>query len=298
MTSRAPALEVDDIRHKRRLAAKVMAENAQFTEPLPEFHFLPRHGLAQVAGIPSSPSATPHPAASPPPSPRGERWCCRCRTRLHYGARPTARRVRSTVMCRLFRQERSARPVLVIGRHRGLVLREAAVRIAAGAGALAAAPSVGAVPPEFKQDALEALAALRDSLLALASAFVGRPLGNVKLKLLINVVPDHVPCAGAAARCRGGGCARALRNLFVLARPLARGAERRKAQGLARPHEPLRTARHACEACPCPRAIGDPRLSALHHGVRETLPHYLGPSFAARFAIGDRWSSRLPAHRS
>jgi hypothetical protein len=84
------------------------------------------------------------------------------------------------------------------------------------------------------------------------------------------------------ARCRGvlapGTCkvSSALLALF------ARGAERRKTQGLARPLEPLRTARHACEACLGPLAIGDPRLSALHHGVRETLPHYLGPSFAAR----------------
>jgi hypothetical protein len=49
--SRTPALEVDDVRHERRLAAKVMAERAQFTEPLPELHLLPRHGLAQVAGV-------------------------------------------------------------------------------------------------------------------------------------------------------------------------------------------------------------------------------------------------------
>jgi len=77
-----------------------------------------------------------------------------------------------------------------------------------------------------------------------------------------------------------------------------RGAERRKTQGFAKPLEPLLTARHACEACLGPLAIGDPRLSALHHGVRETLPHYLGSSFAARFATGDRWSSKLLAHRS
>ena len=46
-------------------------------------------------------------------------------------------------------RERGAWPVLVIGRHHGLVLREAAVRIAADAGAVAAAGGGGAVPPEF-----------------------------------------------------------------------------------------------------------------------------------------------------
>src|SRR5262245_34757259 len=78
------------------------------------------------------------------------------------------------------------------------------------------------------------------------------------------------------------GCARALRSSSALLALFKRGAERRKTQGFARPLEPLPTARHACEACLGPRAIGDPRLSALHHGVRETLPHYLGSSFAAR----------------
>ena len=43
-----------------------------------------------------------------------------------------------------------------------------------------------------------------------------------------------------------------------VAHPLTRGAERRKAQGLARPHEPLRTARRACEA----------RLGPLARGTR------------------------------
>ena len=87
---------------------------------------------------------------------------------------------------------------------------------------------------------------------------------------------------GAHSLVAAAGGARALQSSSALLALFMRGAERRKTQGLARPLEPLRTARHACEACLGPLAIGDPRLSALHHGVRETLPHYLGPSFAAR----------------
>src|SRR5262245_62054445 len=75
-----------------------------------------------------------------------------------------------------------------------------------------------------------------------------------------------VDCAQnlVAAAC----CARNLRSVFALLALLKRGAERRKAQGLARPPGAVACGPgHACEACPSPLAIGDPRLSALHHGV-------------------------------
>ena len=71
-------------------------------------------------------------------------------------------------------------------------------------------------------------------------------------------------------------CARGLRSSSALLSSLKRGAERRKAQGLARPHRPLRTASTRLRSVSGSRCDGDPRLSALHHGVFVRPAHTSG----------------------
>jgi hypothetical protein len=78
-------------------------------------------------------------------------------------------------------------------------------------------------------------------------------------------------------------CARGLRSSSALLSSLKRGAERRKAQGLARPHRPLRTASTRLRSVSGSRCDGDPRLSALHHGVFvRPSPTHLGPRLRIR----------------
>src|SRR5262245_9044113 len=88
--------------------------------------------------------------------------------------------------------------------------------------------------------------------------------------------------AGAVSRCRGGvrpGFAKCLPRCS----PSCEVSGAPKDAAVARLQESLATALHAWWACLGPLAVGDPRLSALHHGVFvRPSPTHLGPRLPIR----------------
>ena len=104
-----------------------------------------------------------------------------------------------------------------------------------------------------------------------------------------------------------GGQASALREMFGTRPPSVLSASKAIEEGEApqsagaEPPHPVATLRSGQSLHRKGLPAHDAGRRALRRSTtvfRETLPHYLGPSFAARFATGYRRSSWLPAHGS